>query len=42
MIHVDSHALGYALAALALAALFAVPLAAIFCMVAAWLYNFFH
>lgn len=38
----DGHAIGYALAALALVALFAVPLAALFCIVAAWLYNLFH
>ena len=38
----DGHAIGYALAALAPVALFAVPLAALFCIVAAWLYNLFH
>lgn len=38
----DGHALGYALTALLLAAIFFVPLAALFCIVAAWLYNLFH
>ena len=38
----DGHTIGYALAALALIALFAVPLAALFCIVAAWIYNLFH
>ena len=38
----DAHAIAYALAALALIALFSVPLAALFCIAAAWLYNLFH
>lgn len=38
----DAHAVGYALAALFIVAIFAVPLAALFCIVAAWIYNLFH
>lgn len=37
-----AHAIAYALAALALVALFGIPLAAIVCLVGAWLYNLFH
>ena len=38
----DGHTIGYALAALVLIAIFFVPLAAVFCIAAAWLYNLFH
>lgn len=38
----DGHTIGYALTALALISLLAVPLAALFCIVAAWIYNLFH
>ena len=38
----DGHVIAYALAALALVVLFGVPLAALFCIAAAWLYNLFH
>lgn len=38
----DGHAIGYALTALCIIAIFAVPLAALFCIAAAWIYNLFH